>query len=157
LSAQVLCTDVFGARLTHTLLQPSSYIRLDLVDPHQKVHPDRYGFDRCVRHKTNPPSQEPVDNFLGLPSYGELMSLVGGTHQPPTSGLQQPISSYVAPWGTIVHVWFEAEVSAPNGTVFVVPNGDYRPLIRALKPGLSWEDKENYETWLGPIIRVANF
>jgi subtilisin family serine protease len=143
--------------IAFTYRQTSSYIRMDLVSPTEKIKADRYGFSRCSKPSTNPPKHAPLDDFLGLPTYGEIVSLVGGDHSPPSSAFQKNIDELSAPYGTLWTYWYDAEVSVPNGTVYDVPNADYRVLIRALKPGASWKDEGSYESWLGPVLRIENF
>ncbi|KAK0389939.1 hypothetical protein NLU13_3512 [Sarocladium strictum] len=143
--------------IAFTYRQPSSYIRMDLVSPTEQIKADRYGYDRGSRLDLRPPKHAPLDHFLGLPSYGEIMSIVGGDHTPPSSAFQKNIDELGAPYGTMWTYWYDAEVSVPNGTVYEVPNGDYRVLIRALKPGASWRDGGSYESWLGPVLRIDNF
>jgi hypothetical protein len=143
--------------IAFTLRQTSSYARMDLVSATERIKADRYGFNRCAKPKDlNPPQHAPLDEFLGIPSYGEIMSLVGGDHYPPGSAFQTNMDEFASPYGTIWMYWYDAEVSVPNGTVYSVPNADYRVLVRVLKPGASWKDEDSYESWLGPVIRVEN-
>ncbi|EOO01147.1 putative subtilisin-like protease protein [Phaeoacremonium minimum UCRPA7] len=138
-------------QIEFVIRQPSEYVRFDAVSPTYKIRPTRYGFNPCKARSLNltEPPMEPVEEFLGIPSYGLLFSYIGGFDKP-----YSPFQELYIGYGFNSVIWDWAEVAAPNGTLLQLPNADYRVLVRALRWGYDWEDPEGYESWLSPVIRV---
>ncbi|TDZ49660.1 Minor extracellular protease vpr [Colletotrichum trifolii] len=81
-------------------------------------------------------------------SYGLIGSMYGGSKPKHTmSILFRGYSVYSTEW-----TW--AEVELANGTVYQLPNADYRVLVRTLRWGGSLEEPSDYDSWLSPIVRV---
>lgn len=138
-----------------TIRQPSAYYRVDLIDPDTKFKPTEYGFDPDNKPKTNPPTHDALDNFLGVPTYGEIVSFVGTDFAAPGGVFQQNIDELsFGPYGVTVSYWATPEVGDAKLQKQTVPNADYRVLIRVLRPGYKSDDKDGYQSWLGPVIRV---
>lgn len=131
--------------------QPSPYVRIDAVHPNLRFHADEYGYDTTEILPTNNPDKyiKPVEKFLGVESYGLIYAYVGGYDKPAS-----PLGGLYTGYGALGTPWYWAETAAPNGTLIQLPNADYRVLVRALKWGHEWEDKNGYESWLSPVVRV---
>ncbi|KAL0945034.1 subtilisin-like protease [Colletotrichum truncatum] len=144
--------------------QPSAYVRLDAVpvdlasNPAYNFTPSTLGYiPRELSNSTgfantttiHPPLDlDSLDNFAGVKSYGLVASLYGGDKPKYTNSINfRGYSLYSVEW-----TW--AEVELANGTLYSLPNADYRVLIRALRWGGDIHDSSNYDSWLSPIITV---
>ncbi|KAF7554036.1 hypothetical protein G7046_g6931 [Stylonectria norvegica] len=134
--------------------QPSAYLRLDVVPVDTKFQPDFYGYDTSVKHSnfTKPDLDiSTLDSLWNVTSYGAI-AINFGDPSMPTAGtlgrLWRGYAAYRQPWDT-------PQVSLDNGTSYILPNADYRILLRVLKWGADWHDAQSYESWLSPIARIA--
>ncbi|KAK2730911.1 subtilisin-like protease [Colletotrichum kahawae] len=144
--------------------QPSAYVRLDAV-PVDLASNAAYNFTPSSlgyipggpsnsTSFTNTTTLQPpldlnsLDNFAGVKSYGLIGSMYGGDKPKyTTSILFRGYSVYGTEW-----TW--AEVELANGTLYQLPNADYRVLVRALRWGGDVNDSSDYDSWLSPIVRV---
>ena len=84
-----------------------------------------------------------------MESYGAFATVVGGRDKP-----KNPWEWYWRGYGLLSQEWQWATVALANGTIWQLPNADYRVLIRALRYCFDFEDPEGYDSWLSPVIRV---
>ncbi|KAF6844225.1 subtilisin-like protease [Colletotrichum musicola] len=152
-----------NAVITLFIDQPSAYVRLDAVpvdlasNPAYNFTPSSFGYipggqansTFANTTTTHPPLDlDSLDNFAGVKSYGLVSSFYGGDKPKHTmSGLFRGYSAYAAEW-----TW--AEVELANGTLYQLPNADYRVLLRALRWGGDINEPSDYDSWLSPIIAV---
>jgi hypothetical protein len=143
--------DDYNASILLNTLQPTQYIRLDLVPYDTSFVPTTYGYDTSITFNNTHPSIDIAthDNFNGVPSYGSVISIIGGYNK--------PINTYTwigRGWG-IDHIILQYRTLAlDNSTLNVTANGDYRILVRVLKWGSELTDPSGYEFWLSPVIGV---
>ncbi|KAF9880247.1 hypothetical protein CkaCkLH20_02201 [Colletotrichum karsti] len=144
--------------------QPSAYVRLDAVPVDLASNP-AYGFTPLSlgyvpgatsnstgfsnSTTTRPPLDlDSLDDFAGVKSYGLIGSMYGGDKPKyTTSILYRGYSVYATEWS-----W--AEVELANGTLYQLPNADYRVLVRALRWGGDINNSSSYDSWLSPVINV---
>lgn len=134
-----------------SIRQPCSYARFDVVPVDTEFEPTSYGFDRDAKYNEtlSSPPVAGLDAFLGVESYGAFATVVGG-HDKPVN----PWQWYWRGYGSLSQQWEWATVALGNGTIYQLPNADYRVLIRALRYGYDYEDAEGYDSWLSPVVRV---
>ncbi|KAE9571224.1 Minor extracellular protease vpr [Colletotrichum fructicola] len=150
--------------ITLFINQPSAYVRLDAVpvdlasNPAYNFTPSSLGYipggPSNSTSFTNTTTLQPpldlnsLDNFAGVKSYGLIGSMYGGDKPKyTTSILFRGYSVYGTEW-----TW--AEVELANGTLYQLPNADYRVLVRALRWGGDINDSSDYDSWLSPVVRV---
>ncbi|TDZ32325.1 Minor extracellular protease vpr [Colletotrichum spinosum] len=144
--------------------QPSDYVRLDAVHVDlasnpaynftpsalgyvTEAHPNMTAFNNTTTHSP-PLDLDSLDKFGAVKSYGLIGSMYGGSKPKHTmSILFRGYSVYSTEW-----TW--AEVELANGTLYQLPNADYRVLVRTLRWGGSLEEPSDYDSWLSPIVRV---
>ncbi|RYP70708.1 hypothetical protein DL771_005312 [Monosporascus sp. 5C6A] len=133
-----------------TIRQPCAYVRFDVVPADTPFKPTNYGFDTSAENgETSSPPVAGLDDFGGVQSYGAFMTMVGGHDKP-----KHPREWYWRGYGVFTQQWEWATVALANGTLYQLPNADYRVLIRALRYGYDWADPEGYDSWLSPLVRV---
>ncbi len=73
--------DDNNALFTFVLDQPSPYVRLDAVsvDLADTFTPTTFGYDPAVTFSTTKPALSFDETFAGVPTYGLLYALVGGS------------------------------------------------------------------------------
>ncbi len=133
---------------------PSAYVRVDVVPVDTPLKPTYYGFDpsAVLPNKTITPALnlDELDNFLGVQSYGSVISYIGveGVPYDPTYYLwnMEGLLSDFQMWNGDLYLL--------NGSKIGAPRGDYRLLVRALERGQDWEDPLGYESWLSPVVRL---
>lgn len=129
------------------VLQPSKNVRADLLAANTTFVPDHYGYDTSVEW----------DYVLTEADYRNVME-DGVT---PTYGLIGGANPWMPYLGFIS--WFDLTVTSPNdeweddGGVARTEVGDYRVLLSVLKWGGNITNfPADWETWLGPVIRVID-
>lgn len=135
-----------------SIRQPCAYARFDVVPVDTAFKPTSYGFDPSApvgNGSLSSPPVEGLDEFGGVESYGAFATVVGGRDKP-----KNPWEWYWRGYGLLSQEWQWATVALANGTIWQLPNADYRVLIRALRYGFDFEDPEGYDSWLSPVIRV---
>lgn len=115
---------------------------------------DTYGFDPTVNYPTLSPSLPPPENILGVPSYGLIGSIVGPNITSLGGAGPEDFVELGFRYGYTQAYWDFATVMLGNGTLYQVPNADYRILVRALKWGFDSKNARAYESWLSPIVRL---
>ncbi|KAI3534954.1 hypothetical protein CABS01_16042 [Colletotrichum abscissum] len=150
--------------LTIFIDQPSAYVRFDAVpadiasNPTYNFTPSTYGYLPGPQTNatvftnttvTTPPLDlETLDHVAGLKSYGLIGLLWGGDVPHGTVATNfRGYSVYSTDWS-----WGVVELA--NGTIYQLPNADYRILVRALKWGGNMNSSTDYDSWLSPIIGV---
>ncbi|OLN87481.1 Minor extracellular protease vpr 6 [Colletotrichum chlorophyti] len=151
--------------------QPSTYVRLDVVpfdlasNPTHNFTPSSFGY--IPGASPNIPGASPnttivsnttftrpkleldlLDDFAGVKSYGLIGSLYGGDRPHGATSINfRGYSLYSTEW-----TWGVVELA--NGTIYQLPNADYRVLVRALKWGRDLNDPSAYDSWLSPVIGI---
>ncbi|GKT51985.1 minor extracellular protease vpr [Colletotrichum spaethianum] len=144
--------------------QPSQYVRLDAVpvdlasNADYNFTPSSFGYLSGIQSNATSyynttiirPSLDldSLDHFAGVKSYGLVGSFYGGDMpQGVTSINFRGYSVYSTEW-----TWGVVELT--NGTIYQLPNADYRVLVRALRWGGDLNKADDYDSWLSPIIGV---
>ena len=80
-------TDADLPRFELLGMQATDYMRFDVVPVDTDFEADLLGFDPSVQHNTTKPDVDisTLDKFLGVPSYGSIMIVVGGYDKPQTA------------------------------------------------------------------------
>ncbi|KAH7033023.1 peptidase S8/S53 domain-containing protein [Microdochium trichocladiopsis] len=142
-----------GVAMRAVIVQPSAYMRIDVVAANVDFNATHPGFDKEEVHDLRQPKGldlETLDNEIGVRSYGALQTIVGGHNMP-----KFPYNEwYWRGYGDYGLWWTDGVVGLMNGTTYAVPDGDYRILIRALRFGQDVNKAESYESWLSPVVRV---
>ncbi|KIM96870.1 hypothetical protein OIDMADRAFT_148075 [Oidiodendron maius Zn] len=130
---------------------PSNFMRLELVPANSTFEPTYYGFDRNISIDIEQPNVSVTPGFLDVPSYGILAEW--GIGEVPVqindNIIPSPQPYNVGGYG-IVYPYIFSE----NATLVYLTSGDYRPLLRVLRYGGNGTNPDDYESWLGPIIRA---
>ncbi|KZL82343.1 subtilisin-like protease [Colletotrichum incanum] len=144
--------------------QPSAYVRLDAVpvdlasNAAYNFKPSSFGYipgtqsnsTAISNTKTIHPSLDldSLDNVAGVKSYGLVGSMYGGDMPKGVTSINfRGYSVYSTEW-----TWGVVELA--NGTIYQLPNADYRVLVRALRWGGDLNRASDYDSWLSPVISV---
>lgn len=144
--------------------QPSALVRLEVVpvdlasNAAYNFTPSSFGyipgaFSNTTKFSNETTIQPPLDldtldNIAGVKSYGLVGSMYGGDMPHGLTSINfRGYSVYSTEW-----TWGIVELA--NGTIYQLPNADYRVLIRALRWGGDLNDQNDYDSWLSPIISV---
>lgn len=117
--------------------QPSYNQRIDLVAANTTFKPTYHGFNSSSDLNTTTPKLPIVDDFGGAESFGQIYSVL----------YEMPLYREIAWWGGLDNEEGEPEL---------VPEGDYRFLLRVLPVKSDAEDPDDWESWLGPVIRIVS-
>ena len=120
-------------------LQWTSAFRVDVLPADTSITANHYGFNTSKTFPYVPSSLKPNSTIFGYPSFGTLVN---------ETGLIGPSGGSVSGSDT--------SVTASNGVSYQVGNGDYRWFASVLRWGGDPTKQEDYDTWLGPIIRFVN-
>ncbi|EHK46944.1 hypothetical protein TRIATDRAFT_91009 [Trichoderma atroviride IMI 206040] len=128
---------------------PSRLVRLELVSANTSFVPSIYGFDPNVTIDYQPPALATQSGYLGEPSYG----IVSASTMDPVAS-NSPIKQ-----GTTFNLFVSGLIESPtltsdNNTSIQLVSGDYRPLFRALKWNGDETNPADYQSWLGPVLRL---
>jgi subtilisin family serine protease len=120
-------------------LQWTQEFRLDVLPANTSIKPNHYGFNKTNKYPYIPSVLEPNSTIFGHPSFGTLLNITGYTWPESNS----PFA-------------FDTMVTSSNGVNYAVGNGDYRWLASVLRWGGTSGRQEDYDTWLGPVIRFVS-
>ncbi|RAL60898.1 hypothetical protein DID88_010223 [Monilinia fructigena] len=115
--------------------------RFDLLPANTNITANTYAFNKSQTFPYVPSQSAPRSSIFGYPSFGtytnRTATVVGGAIQP---------SNYI-------QYWTNAEVKGDDGVAYDVGDGDYRFLASVLRWGGEVGKMEDYDMWLGPILR----
>ncbi|KAH6603776.1 peptidase, partial [Trichoderma cornu-damae] len=132
------------------ILLPCRFIRFDLVPANTSFVPSLYGFDPKVPIDYQAPPQAILPGFLGVPTYGLVLAITVDDVPDGSSVSSQPyINNFIAQALVLPTLKNDDNVS------YNITSGDYRPLVRALRWNGNETNPDDYESWLGPVIRAA--
>ncbi|OHE92676.1 hypothetical protein CORC01_12010 [Colletotrichum orchidophilum] len=148
--------------LTILIDQPSTYVGFVAIPAHfasnaaYNFAPSIFGSIPCIQPNTTsfftvttpPLDLNSFDNVAGLKIYGLVGLLWGGdvSHGNVATNFRgYGVYSTERTWGV---------VELANGTIYQLPNTDYRILFRALTRGGNLNSSSDYDSWLSPIIGV---
>ena len=134
-----------------TILQPSNFMRLELVPANSTFEPTYYGFDRNISIDIEQPNVSVTPGFLDVPSYGILAEW--GIGEVPVQ-INDNIIPSPQPYNVGGYGIGYPYISSENATIVYLTSGDYRPLLRVLRYGGNGTNPADYESWLGPVIRA---
>ncbi|PVH74102.1 subtilisin-like protein [Cadophora sp. DSE1049] len=119
-------------------LQWTQRVRIDLLPANTSIMADHYGFDRGFEWEYRPSSAAPTEKVFGFESFGTLVN---------KQGYFWPGGEGVSGSGTTV---------LTSAGKVAVGQGDYRWFVGVLRWGGAVGQKEDYDTWLGPVMRFTN-
>ncbi|RFU73816.1 subtilisin-like protease [Trichoderma arundinaceum] len=122
--------------------QWSTLLRVDIVPANTSLtaHFNAANFTLPVDYKYLPSANQLGSTLFGYPSYGNLWK---------AEGLRQPASNvYLQGTGLTV--------TDNDGINITLSSGDYRWIFSVLRWGGNATLFEDYDTWLGPIVRLLN-
>jgi hypothetical protein len=122
------------------VLLPSKHILYELVPANTTFVPSIYGFDPSVKIDYQDTPQPILPGFLGVPTYGTISEF----NLTASSASTANSFFYIYSSPTLSH----------NGVKYNFTSGDYRPLARALKWNGNATNPDDYESYLGPVIRA---
>ncbi|KAL7908333.1 peptidase S8/S53 domain-containing protein [Trichoderma velutinum] len=131
------------------VLLPSRFIRFDLVPANISFVPSIYGFDPNAHIDYKPPSQAILPGFLGVPTYGQLFSVTVDDAPSNSPTLSQPVINHF-----FAQALLYPTLTNDDNVSYNISSGDYRPLLRALRWNGDETNPDDYESWLGPVIRA---
>ncbi|KAK0120301.1 hypothetical protein ONS95_011708 [Cadophora gregata] len=129
-------SDRWGGSIT--TLQWSQHVRIDLLPANTSIVADHYGFDAKFEWEYHPSAAKPGEKVFGQESFGTLVD---------KQGYFWPGGEGTTGTGTAVQT---------SGGKVAVGQGDYRWFFAVLRWGGTVGKKEDYETWLGPVMRFTN-
>lgn len=121
------------------VLLPSKHILYELVPANTSFIPTIYGFDPSVKINYQDTHQSILPGFLGVPTYGTIRDLNLTNNASPSTGF---------------FYMFDSPTLSNNGVTYNISSGDYRTLARALKWNGNETNPNDYESYLGPVIRA---
>ncbi|KAL7919642.1 peptidase S8/S53 domain-containing protein [Trichoderma austrokoningii] len=121
------------------VLLPSKHILYELVPANTTFVPTIYGFDPSVKIDYQDTPQPILPGFLGVPTYGTIRDLT--------------LANLTSPANSFFYI-YDAPTLSNKGVTFNFTSGDYRPLARALKWNGNETNPDDYESYLGPVIRA---
>ncbi|KAB8291780.1 hypothetical protein EYC80_006575 [Monilinia laxa] len=115
--------------------------RFDLLPANTNITANTYAFNRSQKFPYVPSKSTPRSSIFGYPSFGtytnRTATVAGGALQP---------SNYI-------QYWTSAQVKGDDGVAYNVGDGDYRFLASVLRWGGEVDKMDDYDLWLGPILR----
>lgn len=131
-------------------LLPTRLIRYELVPANVSFTPSLYGFDPKVSIDYQPPTQAILPGFLGVPTYGLVFAITVDAVPDNSPILSEPdINHFVA------EALVTPTLTNDDNVSYNITSGDYRPLVRALRWNGNESNPDDYESWLGPVIRAV--
>ncbi|KAK4065071.1 uncharacterized protein Triagg1_8707 [Trichoderma aggressivum f. europaeum] len=119
---------------------PTTHILYELVPANTTFVPTIYGFDPSVKIDYRDTPQPILPGFLGVSTYGTIQEYnLTNLEGSPATGF-----FYI----------FNSPTLSNNGVTYNITSGDYRPLARALKWNGNETNPNDYESYLGPVIRA---
>ncbi|KAH8812518.1 peptidase S8/S53 domain-containing protein [Xylogone sp. PMI_703] len=122
--------SVFG------VFQQSTEFRIDVLPANTTITATYYGFNTSETFPYVPSVSTPEESIFGHPSFGTIIN---------ATGLLWPTG--YRPTGQ------DSTVKRSDGTSYKTGPGDYRWYVSILKWGGVSGKQEDYESWLGPIMR----
>ncbi|RDL35480.1 uncharacterized protein BP5553_07411 [Venustampulla echinocandica] len=113
--------------------------RVDVLPADTNITADHYGFDRTITYPDIPSKFTPNMTVFGYPSFGMLANNTG----------------YIWP-GANGQFGADTKVMSSNGVRYLVGDGDYRWFVSVLRWGGTSGKRDDYDTWLSPILRVVS-
>lgn len=130
--------------------QPTNFLRLEAVPVNTSFVPTYYGFDTSAVIETHDPDLSLLPGFLGVPTYGILVQFGIGTV--PVDAIN--VLAWIYPYTFDTFGWAYPWLSDEEGNNIIMTSGDYRPLLRVLRYGGNDTNPDDYQSWLGPIVRA---
>lgn len=131
------------------VLLPTRFVRFDLVPANISFVPSLYGFDPNAHIDYKAPSQAILPGFLGVPTYGILFAITVDAAPDNSPILSQPYFNHF-----FAQAFFPPALTNDDNVSYNITSGDYRPLVRALRWNGDETNPDDYESWLGPVIRA---
>ncbi|KAL7793830.1 peptidase S8/S53 domain-containing protein [Trichoderma ceciliae] len=132
------------------VLLPTRFIRFELVPANISFVPSLYGFDPSVSIKYQAPTQAILPGFLGVSAYGLLFAITIDAAPDNSPILSQPYLNHFFAQALVTPT-----LTNDDNVSYNITSGDYRPLVRALRWNGNETNPDDYESWLGPVIRAA--
>jgi subtilisin family serine protease len=120
-------------------LQWTTEFSLSVLPANTSIKPDHYGFNKSTKYPYQPSAFAPNSTLFGYPSFGTVVN---------NTGLMWPANN--SPFVV------DTSVTGNNGVSWQVGNGDYRWFAAVLRWGGTSGRQEDYDTWLGPVMRFVN-
>ncbi|PTB63157.1 subtilisin-like protein [Trichoderma citrinoviride] len=124
------------------------FLRLDLVPANVSFVPSMYGFDPDVKIDYKFPNQTVLPDYLGAPTYGFVLAMSLDT--PPEGS---PIVQSADIGHFFAQAFLDPSLTNDAGETYRIAAGDYRVLFRALRWQGNETNPDDYESWLGPVMR----
>lgn len=115
--------------------------RFDLLPANTNITANTYSFNTSQSFPYTPSQSTPKSSIFGYPSFGTYTN----RNATAASGAIQP--------GNYINYWTSAQVTGDDGVSYNVGDGDYRFFASVLRWGGEVGKIEDYDTWLGPILR----
>lgn len=131
-------------------MQSIQYFRCDAVPYNTSFVPDFYGFTATPSNTSNP--YNIPDAYLPL-QYPNATALPLRTSFA-DAGLKETYGIW-DDWDSLSHPSAYLWGFGPSVEGKAMPNGDYRVLLRVLRWDGDWLKEEDYQSWLSPILRIA--
>ncbi|KAL6905046.1 peptidase S8/S53 domain-containing protein [Trichoderma evansii] len=121
--------------------QFTNLTRVDVVPANTtlKAHFNAANFTLPSNYTYLPSTNQPKSTLFGAPSYGNLRTI---------QGLTQPESISLGGNGL--------KVTDDSGANITLGSGDYRWFLSVLRLGGDATQIEDYDTWLGPVVRLLD-
>ncbi|KAL7952795.1 peptidase S8/S53 domain-containing protein [Trichoderma compactum] len=119
---------------------PTAHILYELVPANTTFVPTIYGFDPSVKIDYQGTPQPILPGFLGVSTYGTIQ--------------EYNLTNLEGSSATGFFYMFHSPTLSNNGVTYNITSGDYRPLARALKWNGNETNPDDYESYLGPVIRA---
>lgn len=114
--------------------------RIDILPANTTIKPTHWGFDNTTQIEYVEGSTIPTSSFLGFESYGSVKVV---------TGLVSPANNF-SPSG------YGVSATGDDGVQKQLGPGDYRWLYSIQRWGGEPALLEDWETWLGPVIRLVD-
>ncbi|TGO12494.1 hypothetical protein BTUL_0087g00070 [Botrytis tulipae] len=115
--------------------------RFDLLPANTNITANTHAFNTSQTFPYISSQSIPRSSIFGYPSFGTYTNRTATV----ASGPIQP--------GNYIQYWTSAQVTGDDGVSYNVGDGDYRFFASVLRWGGSVGKIEDYDTWLGPILR----
>jgi hypothetical protein len=132
-------TMEYGSAASYSLW--TSEYRVDVLPANTSFPSVSKGYDVKVPYTYHSSAIPPKSSFLGFPSYGNLKDI---------TRLSSPANNY-SPFGGP-----GMTVKGDDGVTYTLAAGDYRWLVSVLRWGGDPSLVKDYDSWLGPVIRVVD-
>jgi len=134
---EVVASYGFGGAVP--TLQWTKEFSISLLPTNTNIKLNHYAFNQPIQYPYIPSAFSPNSTVFRQPSFGTLIN---------DTGLMWPENN--APFGS------DTSVKGDNRVRWKVGNGDYRWFAAVLRWCGTRGRQEDYDTWLGPVIRFVN-